>query len=90
MPLAPKILKRGITEWLEDWKRRGWRTADKKPVKNLDALRGHEMKFKIVSFDKKRSNIVLSLALNSSAVKTTTSIDTSNPIVIRMRIPRNG
>jgi len=33
---------------------------DTKPVKNLDALKGHEMKFKIVSFDKKRSNIVLS------------------------------
>ena len=33
---------------------------DTKPVKNLDAMRGHEMKFKIVSFDKKRSNIVLS------------------------------
>jgi len=33
---------------------------DTKPVKNLDALRGHELKFKIVSFDKKRSNVVLS------------------------------
>src|SRR6185436_11037179 len=33
---------------------------DTKPVKNLDALRGHEMKFKIVSFDKKRANVVLS------------------------------
>ena len=33
---------------------------DTKPVKNLDALRGHEMRFKIVSFDKKRSNVVLS------------------------------
>ncbi|HEX8616239.1 MAG TPA: 30S ribosomal protein S1 [Thermoanaerobaculia bacterium] len=33
---------------------------DTKPVKNLDALKGHEMKFKIVSFDKKRTNIVLS------------------------------
>jgi small subunit ribosomal protein S1 len=33
---------------------------DTKPVKNLDALRGHEMAFKIVSFDKKRSNVVLS------------------------------
>ncbi|HEV7920411.1 MAG TPA: 30S ribosomal protein S1 [Thermoanaerobaculia bacterium] len=33
---------------------------DTKPVKNLDALRGHEYRFKIVSFDKKRSNIVLS------------------------------
>jgi len=33
---------------------------DTKPVKNLDGLRGHEYKFKIVSFDKKRNNIVLS------------------------------
>ncbi|MBV8519752.1 MAG: 30S ribosomal protein S1 [Acidobacteria bacterium] len=33
---------------------------DTKPVKNLDAMRGHEMNFKIVSFDKKRSNVVLS------------------------------
>jgi len=33
---------------------------DTKPIKNLDALRGHDYKFKIVSFDKKRSNIVLS------------------------------
>ncbi len=29
------VLK-GITEWMPDWKRRGWRTADKKPVKNVD------------------------------------------------------
>ena len=33
---------------------------DTKPVKNLDALKNHEYKFKIVSFDKKRNNIVLS------------------------------
>jgi len=33
---------------------------DTKPIKNLDALRGHDFKFKIVSFDKKRSNVVLS------------------------------
>ncbi len=31
-----EYVKRGVTEWLEDWKRRGWKTADKKPVKNLD------------------------------------------------------
>ena len=31
-----EYLKRGITEWLDDWKRRGWKTASKKPVKNLD------------------------------------------------------
>ena len=27
---------KGITIWILDWKRRGWRTADKKPVKNVD------------------------------------------------------
>ena len=26
----------GITEWLPNWVRRGWKTADKKPVKNAD------------------------------------------------------
>jgi ribonuclease HI len=30
---------RGITQWIHDWKRRGWRTADKKPVKNDDLWR---------------------------------------------------
>ena len=29
------VLK-GITEWIVGWKARGWRTADKKPVKNND------------------------------------------------------
>ncbi len=39
------VLK-GISEWIHGWKRNGWRTADKKPVKNvelwqeLDRLRG--------------------------------------------------
>ena len=27
---------KGITEWLPTWKARGWRTADRKPVKNQD------------------------------------------------------
>lgn len=27
---------KGITEWLPNWKRRQWRTADRKPVKNAD------------------------------------------------------
>ena len=29
-------LKEGITRWLPQWKKRGWKTADKKPVKNVD------------------------------------------------------
>ena len=29
-------VKNGITQWLVGWKRRGWRTADRRPVKNCD------------------------------------------------------
>lgn len=29
-------LKKGVTEWMPNWIRRGWRTADNKPVKNQD------------------------------------------------------
>jgi len=29
----------GISEWIHQWKKRGWRTADKKPVKNEDLWR---------------------------------------------------
>ncbi len=31
-----QYVRQGITEWLAGWKARGWRTADKKPVKNQD------------------------------------------------------
>lgn len=31
-----QYVKKGITEWLQDWKRRGWKTAARKPVKNVD------------------------------------------------------
>lgn len=31
-----QYVHKGITEWLSAWKRRGWLTADKKPVKNAD------------------------------------------------------
>lgn len=34
-----KYVKHGITEWIHDWKKRGWRTSDKKPVKNEDLWR---------------------------------------------------
>ncbi len=29
-------LRDGVTKWIHAWKRNGWRTADKKPVKNQD------------------------------------------------------
>jgi ribonuclease HI len=48
-----KYVMQGITEWIAGWKRRGWVTADKKPVKNddlwrrLDEARArHEVKWK--------------------------------------------
>ena len=31
-----QYLRDGITRWIHAWKARGWRTADKKPVKNVD------------------------------------------------------
>ncbi|MBI2312130.1 MAG: ribonuclease HI [Betaproteobacteria bacterium] len=34
-----QYVKQGITAWIHDWKRRGWKTADKKPVKNEDLWR---------------------------------------------------
>ncbi|WP_279481532.1 ribonuclease HI [Aureimonas sp. SK2] len=47
-----QYLRDGITKWIHGWKRNGWRTADKKPVKNaelwqrLDAERQrHEVTF---------------------------------------------
>ena len=50
-----QYVRQGITEWLPGWKARGWRTADKKPVKNddlwrtLDAARArHEVSWRWV------------------------------------------
>jgi ribonuclease HI len=47
-----QYVQKGISEWIHGWKRRGWKTADRQPVKNadlwqtLDALtRGHEIEW---------------------------------------------
>ena len=29
-------VQKGISEWLANWKRKGWKTANRKPVKNID------------------------------------------------------
>jgi ribonuclease HI len=34
-----QYVRQGITQWMHNWKRRGWRTADNKPVKNEDLWR---------------------------------------------------
>ena len=50
-----QYLRQGITAWIHGWKRNGWKTADKKPVKNeelwkrLDAaLKQHRIEWKWV------------------------------------------
>jgi ribonuclease HI len=47
-----EYVKNGITQWIHQWKRRGWKTAAKQPVKNEDlwrkldaALAGHELEW---------------------------------------------
>ena len=34
-----QYVQKGISEWIHNWKRRGWRTSDRKPVKNEDLWR---------------------------------------------------
>jgi len=34
-----QYVRQGITQWIHNWKKRGWKTADKKPVKNEDLWR---------------------------------------------------
>jgi ribonuclease HI len=47
-----QYLRSGVTGWINNWKRNGWRTADRKPVKNVDlwqrleaALARHEIRW---------------------------------------------
>jgi ribonuclease HI len=47
-----QYLRQGITGWIHRWKRNGWKTADRKPVKNVDlwqrldaALAGHAVRW---------------------------------------------
>jgi ribonuclease HI len=50
-----QYLRGGVSSWMHNWKHNGWRTADKKPVKNEDlwrrldeATQGHEITWKWV------------------------------------------
>jgi len=47
-----EYVKNGITTWIHNWKKRGWRTADNKPVKNAelwarldDLVAGHDVQW---------------------------------------------
>ncbi len=48
-------VQKGISEWIHGWKRNGWKTADKKPVKNADLwqtlddlAKGHKIEWRWV------------------------------------------
>ena len=50
-----QYVQKGITEWMVNWKRNGWKTAAKKPVKNADlwqrldtAISGHQIQWEWV------------------------------------------
>jgi|SRR5690606_432995 len=50
-----QYVRKGITEWIGGWKRRGWKTADNKPVKNVElwqrleqAAQAHEVEWRWV------------------------------------------
>ena len=50
-----QYVRQGITQWIHNWKKRGWKTAEKKPVKNVDlwqrldaALGQHKIKWEWV------------------------------------------
>ena len=50
-----RYVMHGITEWMDNWKKRGWKTAAKKPVKNQDlwqaldeAIARHDIEWKWV------------------------------------------
>ena len=38
-----QYVRNGITDWIRQWKRRGWLTADRKPVKNVDLWQALEI-----------------------------------------------
>jgi len=74
-------LRDGITKWIHGWKRNGWKTAAKKPVKNEDlwrrlddALAGHEIDFRWVKGhsghpENERADVLARLGVEAAAQK---------------------
>ena len=74
----------GISKWIRDWKQRGWRTADRKPVKNVDLWRrldelagGHEIEWIWVrghrgNFGNERADELANLGVAEIAQKSVT------------------
>ncbi|HVY03319.1 MAG TPA: ribonuclease HI [Caulobacterales bacterium] len=72
-----QYVKNGITAWLKNWKRRGWKTADNKPVANADlwkrleaAEAPHEVEWRWVRGHDGDENNERADALARAAIKT--------------------
>ena len=70
-----EYVRKGITEWIENWKVRGWKTASKKPVKNKDlwikldnSCQKHKVHWKWVKAhaENKYNNLVDELAVSET------------------------
>lgn len=71
-----QYVKGGITGWIFGWKRNGWRTADKKPVKNVDlwqaldeAIARHDVEWRWVKGHAGEPNNERADALARAAIK---------------------
>ncbi|NIP88144.1 MAG: ribonuclease HI [Gammaproteobacteria bacterium] len=72
-----EYLRKGITEWLDAWKRRGWRTSARKPVKNSElwqsleeAAQRHDVTWRWVkahagNADNERADALANLAIDA-------------------------
>lgn len=76
-----QYVKNGLTEWLPNWRRRGWLTADRKPVKNVDLWQrlaeladAHEVEWHWVRghtghADNERADALANLGIDELAVR---------------------
>ena len=71
-------VKNGITEWVHNWKKNGWKTANKKPVKNKklwleldDLVTKHKIKWKWIKghsghLENERADTLANLAIDKN------------------------
>lgn len=82
-----EYLRNGISQWIHNWQRNGWRTADKKPVKNKDlwqallsALQPHQVQWDWVKGhaghrDNERVDVLANTAAHTQAAAAPPDLD---------------
>ncbi|MCW5858863.1 MAG: ribonuclease HI [Caldilineales bacterium] len=82
-----EYLRNGISQWIHNWQRNGWRTADKKPVKNKDlwqallsALQPHQVQWDWVKGhaghrDNERVDVLANTAAHTQAAAASPDLD---------------